>query len=180
MARSADSVDDMARMLVTRLEAMSRTHDLLTGGAWTDLSLRRLLHSEFAPYAEADTDRLTITGDDLILTPDEALAIAMAVHELVTNSVKHGAMSKASGTIDVQLEPGTESAPARLIWRETGDFYEPDDDRRPGFGSFLLERAVAAQLGGTSRLEFSKGRMNFELQFRHGPDAETDSGNRND
>jgi two-component sensor histidine kinase len=78
--------------------------------------------------------------------------MGMALHELATNALKYGAWTGAgSVTVEVRVEPETPSV--RIVWSEHGGPRVQTPETR-GFGSRLLERGVAAELGGTVELDF--------------------------
>lgn len=168
VSRSAVSAEDMQIRLTDRLESMSRTHDLLTDQQWTEVSLRQLLQSELDPFLEVSKDRIKISGDDLVLNPEEALTVGMALHELVSNSVKHGALAVEDGRIEISIAGGTKLALATFDWVEQGTFETPSGDGKKGFGCFLLETAVEQQLSGSTSLQFSEGCVSFKLEMPMG------------
>jgi len=165
VARSSVSVDDMQNKLTTRLEAISRTHDLLTSKEWSELSIRQLLDSELAPFSKIADDRVETSGDDLILNPEEALAVGLALHELVSNSVQYGALAVEDGSVKISISQGTNPAQAAFSWQENGSFDTPSEDGKTGFGRFLLETAIERQLNGKTDLRFGEGSVAFELKF---------------
>ena len=133
-----------------RLVALAGAHNLLTRESWEAASLRDVIVSAAAPCA-AET-RLELSGPDLRIPPKVAVALALAIHELSTNAVKYGALSNDSGRIAIcwQLDGGL----FRLDWQETGGPPVTPPKAR-GFGSRMLERALAAELGGTVALAFT-------------------------
>jgi len=79
-----------------------------------------------------------------------AVSLGMALHELATNALKHGAWAGA-GRVDIEVS--AEAGEARIVWRESqGRRISPPQSR--GFGSRLLERGVARELGGSVVLDF--------------------------
>jgi two-component sensor histidine kinase len=135
-----------------RLMALAWTHDVLTNERWAGASLTMILSRTLAPHAAAG--RLDLAGPDLRVSPKMALALAMGAHELATNAVKYGALSGAEGRVGVtwQVADGR----LALEWRESGGPAVTAPSRR-GFGSRLLERGLAHELGGAVRLTFEAG-----------------------
>ena len=139
-----------------RLMALAWTHDILTRERWVGASLATILSRTMAPHAS--DGRVQLTGPDLRISPKMALALAMGVHELATNAVKYGALSNETGRVDIRWRLDPEAQPARLIleWRERGGpRVEPPKSR--GFGTRLLERGLAGELGGEVKLAFERG-----------------------
>ena len=138
----------------SRLTALASAHDLLTSESWQAASLRQVV-AEAATGCGAVEGRTRIDGEDLRVPPRTAVSIAMALHELCTNAVKYGALSNDRGTVTVSWEVRRESEGQRLhlVWCERGGPPVTPPERR-GFGSRMIERGLAAELGGTVELQF--------------------------
>ena len=162
-SRGAASVEDMRERLAARLQAISRTHDLLTATAWEATSVRALLEAELAPYVERADGPVRLEGPALSLPPGQALAVGMALHELATNSVKHGALSVEGGRVDVETRRD-EGGRIGLEWRERGG-PAPSGPPASGFGRMLLERITPTQLDGAAELEFGREGVRYRLDF---------------
>lgn len=135
-----------------RLMALAWAHDILTREHWAGASLRTILERTMAPH---DRDRVSLDGPDLRISPKMALALAMGAHELATNAVKYGALSVDEGTVEITWRLEEDFDPPRLIldWRERGG-PRVDPPSRRGFGSRLLERGLAHELGGEVKIRF--------------------------
>jgi two-component sensor histidine kinase len=144
-----------ARDFEDRLTALAWTYDLLTREHWSGAALREVIERTLAPHAGRDADRLDLDGPDLWLAPNRVLVFALAMHELATNAVKYGALSNDVGRISVRwrLRPTPDPASLVLDWRERGG-PAVKAPRRRGFGSRLIERALARELGGEVKLAF--------------------------
>jgi two-component system, chemotaxis family, sensor kinase Cph1 len=137
-----------------RLGAMARTHERLTESAWRGGDLRTMIKDEIAPYG--GETRVTIAGEDIMLKPRAALCIGMAVHELVTNAAKYGALSTAKGRVEIAWGESGAGAERqlRLDWIERGG-PPVEPPTRAGFGRTVLERTLAFELGGDVELRFA-------------------------
>ncbi|MBV8687453.1 MAG: PAS domain-containing protein [Alphaproteobacteria bacterium] len=133
-----------------RLMALSRAHNLLTEQNWGGAALRRLV-VDATEHLVGERARLDVEGEDVWLSPRAALALALAFHELATNAAKHGALSLEGGGIAVAWR--TDGDRLRLEWKESGGPAVAPPQRR-GFGSRLIERGLAADLGGGAALHF--------------------------
>lgn len=134
-----------------RLAALSAAHNLLTRENWEAVSIHRIVSDAIAPYRRDGGSAFTVDGPELLLGPKTAVSLALAVHELATNAVKYGALSSPAGSvaIDWRVVDGR----LRLTWRERdGPRVEPPTRR--GFGSRMIERGLAAELGGTVGIDF--------------------------
>ena len=134
-----------------RLVALAGAHNLLTRESWEAASLNDVIASASAP-CDSEGKRLTLDGPDMRVPPKTAVALALAIHELCTNAVKYGALSSASGRVTVRWQ--VEGGRLRLAWTEMGG-PPVTPPRQRGFGSRMLERALATELGGTVALEFA-------------------------
>lgn len=132
-----------------RLSALARAHDLLTQAAWTAASLERLVGAAVAPFE--DGSRFSIEGPPLSIQPGAAIAISLGLHELATNAIKYGALSAPGGSIGIGWIVVEDRL--RLSWIERdGPPVEPPGSI--GFGTRLLERGLATEIGGTVLLEY--------------------------
>jgi two-component sensor histidine kinase len=151
-SRSAASVEEMTRGLTQRLSSLGRAHDLvrpLPGEQGKAALLGDLLAILLSPYEDtgAFSGRIRVAVPRMGVGESTATTLAMVVHELATNSVKHGALSDPAGTLDVSGK--TEEDQVHIIWSETGGPEIVGEPEMAGFGSRMIMRSVAAQLGGT-------------------------------
>ncbi len=138
-----------------RIQAIAKAHSLLTESGHGEVSLRAILETELAPYDLGEGD-VAIQGVDVVFTPKAGLALAMAVHELVSNAVKYGALSTSSGKLAVGWDVSRTASVAMLtlIWTEAGGPAVSVPTRR-GFGTTLIERALAHELDAEVGREFA-------------------------
>lgn len=134
------------RALIGRIETYMRTHQLLSAMPNETLSLRSLLTQELGALQLGE--RIKTSGTDILLTPELAIALAMTLHELMTNALKYGALKDDSGEIGVSWQ--TSCGELEFNWVErTGSTVRPPD--REGFGTKLLSRAFDAMGGHVTR-----------------------------
>jgi PAS domain S-box-containing protein len=147
-----------------RLLAMSRAHDVLTRQSWQGAAIREVVGDAVAAWAGKSGERASFEGPELRLRPAVALALAMALHELATNAVKYGALSNKKGKVSIEWSVSQDpQACFRLRWREQGGPPVHAPARR-GFGSRLIEYALARDLGGTVDLSFGKGGVECRIE----------------
>jgi PAS domain S-box-containing protein len=144
----------------SRILALSRSHDLLTSSNWEGAGLHDLVDTALHPFevVAGRAERFTIVGDNLHLSPKITLSLAIAFHELATNAVKYGAFSNDAGRIEIDWTVVPKAAGDRLIlrWRERdGPPVLPPTHK--GFGSWVIERGLAHELGGEVTLEYLSG-----------------------
>ncbi len=149
--RNAEDISQAQARFSARLVALARANDLLTGENWEGASLSDLVAGVSVAHAGNQPDRFTANGPVVRLSPKVALSLSMAMHELATNAVKYGALSNDTGRVDVSwtLIDGRLS----IEWRESGGPPVQTPQRR-GFGSRLVERGLAGEMGGTAEITF--------------------------
>jgi PAS domain S-box-containing protein len=141
-----------------RILALSKAHSLLGRKHWETVSLRDVIDQILQPFGLNDrrVARFSVEGDDVRLQPKAALSLAMLFHELATNAAKHGALSNgAAGKVNIawRAERTSQGNRMRLRWQESGGPPVTPPDRK-GFGSRLIERGMARDLGGEVRLDY--------------------------
>lgn len=155
-ARSTATSTEMSRDLTLRLAALSRAHDLIRpvlSEPKKAAPLVDLLAILLAPYDDegAIGARVRISVPELLVGEASATTLALIVHELATNSIKYGALSKAAGTVDVS---GTaHDSEVVIVWTETGGPPVAASNGPAGFGSQLINRSISTQLGGSIVIE---------------------------
>ena len=162
-----------AREFEERLMALAWAYEILTREQWAGAALGELIARTLAPHLDLASSRLTLEGPALWLTPNRALSIAMAMHELATNAVKYGALSNDAGRIAVTWRVFEADGVRRLeldwIERDGPPVAPP---RRRGFGSRLIERSLARELGGEVKLDFDPAGLRCRVAARLPQDRE--------
>jgi len=151
-SKNADP-SEARRAFEGRLIALGQAHDLLTHANWENASLTELAEVTLDTRG-ANQHSITLTGPQILLSPKQAVSIAMAFHELCTNARKYGALSTDEGRVRVDWSRTDGLNPQlRIRWRESGGPPVSVPTRR-GFGSTLLERTLARDLNGAVRVNF--------------------------
>ena len=155
--RNSEDPQAVRESIETRIAALSRSHDLLSRDGWNGAGLYDLVREVLAPFraAEGRTERFTIEGKNIRLSPKAALALGMALNELAANAVKYGAFSNQAGNISIDwtMKEELNGRWLCLHWRETGG-PPVSVPRRRGFGSRLIEQGLAHELGGEIKLDY--------------------------
>jgi two-component system CheB/CheR fusion protein len=133
---------------------LARGHDLLTHGNWVGTDLASVVKATVEPHRDSD-NRFRIDGPSIQLTPATALTFTMALHELCTNAAKYGALSEPEGTVSIvwQVKGNDAGSRLKLWWTEKGGPTVTPPPRK-GFGSRLIERALAMELSGEVRIDY--------------------------
>jgi PAS domain S-box-containing protein len=137
-----------------RLITLSNVHGILTQRSWDSADLHEVVWSALRPHSAPDRERFTVEGPALRLGPQSAVTLSMAVHELCTNAIKYGALSSETGHVDVRWSVDQDRL--RWQWRESGG-PPVATPTRTGFGSRMIERALATQLSGQVAMAYDPG-----------------------
>ncbi len=146
------SVEEYASVLEARLHALARAHDQLTERAWSWVQMRMLLERQIAGALSSGASQIEVAGEDLDLSPTAFTAMALILHELITNSQKYGALSVPEGRVEVSLGTGSDGF-GTIRWIESnGPPVEPPTHK--GFGLIVIEQSVPYELRGRADLRF--------------------------
>jgi PAS domain S-box-containing protein len=149
--RDGTGVREARRALTDRLMALSAAHNILTQTKWTGAPLDEVVAEALHPFRGFGKERLDAECETCWVAPHTALSFSMALHELATNAVKHGALSGSEGR--VRLTGTTADGRLELVWQESGGPpVKPPE--AAGFGLRLLERGLSAEFGSSARMEF--------------------------
>lgn len=149
--RSNASPDEMRTAFEGRLGALGAAHSILTQQMWESAPIRSIIEDTVLAVC-TDEKRISMSGPDLMLSPKTAVSLAMAIHELATNALKYGALSNDSGAVRIAWD--VVDGRLKLEWRESGGPGVEVPSRR-GFGSRMIERGLAAELGGSVEIHFN-------------------------
>jgi PAS domain S-box-containing protein len=165
-AARAVSVEEFQRKFSARLQALSMAHDLLVSQDWRGASLHDLVRAQMAYCLDVAKENVcehaTIEGPKIMLKPEAAQNIGLALHELATNALSYGALSRPEGSI--ALKWGFADGRLNIEWRESGGpaLAMPP---REGFGHKVVKRLVAMALEGEATLNFPPGGLVWTLSI---------------
>ncbi|MBM6594352.1 sensor histidine kinase [Microvirga pudoricolor] len=163
--RSSKDSATFKKAFESRLLALSKTHDLLTRNSWRDADLHAIAEQELAPYRRENGGRVFLRGPRVNLPARMVISFGLIIHELVTNAAKYGALSNASGQIELRwvIESAESGRPQlRLVWTETNGppVTEP---AHQGFGSRLIRRSVEGELNGGLTMDYEPAGLVCEI-----------------
>ncbi|MDG2523605.1 HWE histidine kinase domain-containing protein [Caulobacter segnis] len=159
--RHADSAEAFADAFERRLMALSQAHELLTQGGWGRATMEQVLMAAVTPFSGEGGDRMSLFGPAMSLSPETAVDLHMAFHELAVNAAKYGALSQPGGRVSVTWDVG-EDGRFRLTWQESdGPPVEMPTER--GFGSRLIESGMSVRLGGKATLRFAPEGLVYKI-----------------
>lgn len=154
--RASASLDAFSTEFAGRLRALSRVQGLLARTDQGAIGLRELVWGEMEMHGDIE-GRVTITGPTVTLTPTTAQTIGLALHELATNALKHGALAHDEGRLGIGWDVAATRPGHALVldWCESGVALPHGRPRHAGYGSELIEHAMPYQLGAMTRLDFT-------------------------
>jgi PAS domain S-box-containing protein len=173
---STSRTPEAARVaLEQRLLALAGAHDVLTRESWDGAELSDIIAGAVAPHEGEPGRRFHLKGPRVRLEPKTAVSLAMALHELATNATKYGALSVAAGWVDIAWAVRTVEAGEvlTLVWTEHGG-PPVQPPTRTGFGTRLITRSMAAELG-TAELDYRPEGLSCRIAIEL-PDARGASG----
>jgi PAS domain S-box-containing protein len=162
--RSSGSVAEFNRSYSGRIQSMAIAHTLLSQTSWRGADLTTLVREQLAPYATANT---TIMGPEIHLSSSATQALAIVLHELVTNAVKYGALSIPGGGVSVSWDRKLNenaSTTLKFVWRESGGPPVVAAIQR-GYGTDLIRNLIPHELGGSVDLVFAADGACCGLEF---------------
>ena len=168
--RTAENSSDVQEMLAHfqgRLDAFSRVQAALTRNADGRVDLVSRVDDELLAHAAHEGDKVRIEGPQLLLEPRIAERLSLAIHELTTNAVKHGALADGKGRIRIAWKAvdGAGGRELDLSWTESGLDLNGHKMKREGFGMELLRRSLPYDLNGTTRVELKRDGLQFRLKM---------------
>jgi PAS domain S-box-containing protein len=160
--RSSETLENFNDAFSGRLQALASAHDLLTQTRPSGIGLSELVTNVLAPFRSRD-ERIKASGSQIALPADAVVLLAMALHELTTNAVKYGALSNASGHIDIAWRLVEQNgSQVELTWQESGG---PTVKRRAaGFGTKLINHALR-DLGAETEIRFDPQGLHCTVAF---------------
>jgi two-component sensor histidine kinase len=146
----AQDIGAYVRAVEGRISALARIHTILSLSSWQGAKIRRLVDEELSPYSQAGL--IKVRGSEIQLEPATAQTLALAFHELVTNSAKYGALSAESGRVSIRWALEDEDV-LTLVWEETGGPVAHKPTSR-GFGTRSVIASIESQLGGQALFDW--------------------------
>jgi PAS domain S-box-containing protein len=170
-AKTSANIEEFQDAFSGRIASLARTHAVMTEQPQQSVSFQRLLAQELGPYSDNQGLRIRLSGPAIDLPSQIALPLGMAVHELTTNAVRHGALATAEGRVEVGWSLiKKDGEPALLCeWNEFAG--PPVTPRcRDGFGSMLLERVLPQQIQAEVKVDFAPAgfRLRMAVPLQNG------------
>ena len=163
--RDDPALQPLAHPLRARLAALHEAHALVHGDTSKVASLRELIHCLLQPYKTEDPCRIVVSGADVKLQPSAVTAMALAFHELISNSAKYGALASRDGRLAIEVEQDDEQLMIHWHGRFTYDQHQAEArmTKSRGFGTLLLKSVIEGQLRGTFKRDFVPEGLDIEI-----------------
>ena len=161
-ARSGDPETFVVR-LTDRIAGLTESHDLLVKNQWRGVEVADLARGQLSHFEDLFDTRVLFEGSPVRLNPSAAQGIGMALHELVTNAGKYGALSNNEGCVRVNWTVEDKPDPRFIItWRESGGpLVVPPE--QSGFGQTVMVRMAEYSVHGTVELGYAPSGLTWCL-----------------
>jgi len=148
--RAGGVSSELVKTFEGRLGALAAAHNLLMRHTWEPTPISEAVHFALQPF-QTVRQRITFGGPETLLAPSATVTLTLALHELATNAAKYGALASDGGVVEVHWTVDEDRL--TLVWRERGGA-PVTKPKQTGFGTRLLERAVARDLAASVTIDF--------------------------
>lgn len=159
--RSDQSIETMLQTYLARIYALSLANDVVLDTEAGDADLSDIIQRIISPYRNRRADSFVLEGPPIRIVGRCVTALSMVLHELCTNAVKYGALSRAERQVQL-LWHTAEQGRIAMNWKEQGGPPVIVSDRK-GFGTKLLKLMVTDTLSGTMDMDFRHTGLNCEI-----------------
>ncbi len=150
--REAASIEEFSDIIGGRISSLASAHENITKGNWSSAPLSGLIENEADAYLSDNEDRLVVNGPEVMLVPEAYTVLALVIHEMMTNSAKHGSLSDSNGQLAIDIARNDDGS-LQFDWREKGGPPVKPPTRR-GFGSTIVERSIPFELDGEAQVNY--------------------------
>ncbi|MCX7568190.1 PAS domain S-box protein [Sulfitobacter sp. F26169L] len=162
--RQAENLKDASTSIQSRIGNMAQAHDRLINSKWSETRILAVVEAALAPHRSGN-GRFTLEGPDIPIGSKQALALTMALHELATNATKYGALSTEDGRVNIRwgVDKTGDDETFNFSWVES-DGPPVTTPQRRGFGSRMIEQALAGYFNGHAELNYHLEGLSFDLK----------------
>jgi PAS domain S-box-containing protein len=155
-AHHVGSIEAFLEQFSARLQALATSHDLLVQESWYGVSLFELVRSQLGHYLDSEGPQVSVDGPSVVLKPEAAQSLGLALHELATNAAKYGALSVSGGHVSINWTrlPAAESNGVEIWWSEERG-PKVKAPRKRGFGTMVIQHNLARALDAEVSMSFS-------------------------
>lgn len=169
-SQHSDSIDSYVQKFRGRVFSLSRSQDLITDSGWRGAHVRELLEQQVGSYINGRIDLVRFTGDNALLSPNAAMHLGLAFHELVINAITHGAILRGE-RVSVASAVSLDDMGRHLTitWDESaaGSARRALQPTAPAsrFGRAILERVVPTSVGGVAEYSLGSSGVHYQIRF---------------
>jgi two-component sensor histidine kinase len=160
---SSPTAEDFTDKFIRRIDALGRTHSLLSREQWANVQLCDVARDSLEPYMVDGKNRVLLNGPPVALDPKSALALGIVFHELATNAIKHGSLSNQDGKVAMSWDFKDDRLIA-LQWQESGG-PEVRSPTQGGCGSRLIRLELTHELNGEVELIYDVSGLRLMTSF---------------
>jgi PAS domain S-box-containing protein len=163
----AESQAEFTTAFTGRIQSLAVAHDMLASSDWQGADLRALVERVIAPYRMDEKEHIMAAGPAVMLPAGAAPSVSMALHELLANAAKYGALSVPDGRVSLEwslIDDSDERRVVRMVWKES-DGPPIETPAKRGFGIEFIESAIAYQLRGCAEVTFEPGGVRCMLEI---------------
>lgn len=153
--RTARDLEHARSAVSERLSALASAQSLLLADGEQEAAIEALLERAMAPH-ENLRGRISFAGEPVQLDKRQSLALSLGVNELITNSIKYGALAQPAASVAISWATDPSVGEFRFEWTEQG-VEAARDPKREGFGTRVLLQFVPATFKGTGSMSFDEG-----------------------
>lgn len=159
--RTAKSLEKGRLAVESRLMALGKAHDLMLQANWAGAKLTDVVQAAIGPFDSHDERRFVVQETAIKVGAAAVLPLTMSLNELCTNATKYGALSNATGRVEIKSAIDEKTQRFTLTWLESGGplVHEPT---RHSFGTRLIN-SLAGQLHGDVRMRYEPNGLVYEL-----------------
>ncbi|MCG6206401.1 sensor histidine kinase [Rhodopseudomonas sp. HC1] len=163
-AESRTDIDAYMGLLEDRLDAIVRVQSIADEQGI--IELQKLLTDELLHYRPLDGVRVLLSGPELALQPRMGQLLALALHELTVNAVEHGSLGGSTGRVEInwRVDETGRTPTLTFLWKEY-DEVAVGKSGADGFGTEVLTRLLAYELGATTQLDFESDGLRCTIQL---------------
>jgi PAS domain S-box-containing protein len=149
------AVDAFQKKFAGRLHALSTASDLALASNYTTMDTEEVVTATLEPFQERESGRLTVGGPRLTLSQGTGGNLALGIHELATNAIKHGALSVPQGRVAFTwtITPATGGKRVEMVWQESGG-PPPHKPEKDGYGARVIGFIPSREQSGSVTMEY--------------------------
>lgn len=167
-SQHSDSLESYVQKFRGRVFSLSRSQDLITDSGWRGAHVRELLEQQVGSYINGRIELIRFKGDNALLSPNAAMHLGLAFHELVINAIVHGAILRGDGvTVTSQLSLDDMGKHLTITWNEPAAGRAGTHPVAPAsrFGRAILERVVPTSVGGVAEYALGSSGVHYKIRF---------------